>query len=516
MGILTLKRKWSRSLPLRDSVSTSGRNPSIATEQATAHKQVQSQPRSSPKASVYEHSPPHSGTTLHDPDHAPSRVSIDISNDATPSDTLVHVMTVGDSVITVETHRADAEEAEQPKKTKKKSFNLRRVKTAPGALHRGVAHGSVTTIESTPSGSRLRAWSYPQVNWKKLNFVRRVRRSADRKHARKGKAPSRQNSGRQSHADSAASPTQTQSPLMSGAVQASPPRSHRASYGTDICPRASACLGIEPPTAVHFDSSPRRSPPNSEHPSGEHVERKDSHFPEAKQAKDKVALDLEAVTVQLTSDKQTQGSSSFLLHPFDWLRQHHNSAFPSSSSDSSSSSSSMPPSPTTRPARLARRSRETYSFHRSEVYPTRKENINLQTALGKSSMCSTREQLYMESGPKLPPGLEVPEVGHAGPSDWIHRGWAEHYRREAEVSNRACHPLAAARFLPTKAEESKRYSMPQSKQEPFYPQAGPSASQMYAGTYTRAWDFAFDTKGKRRQDTCVTTVTLDDCDFEKV
>ncbi|KAI5203929.1 hypothetical protein E4T39_03870 [Aureobasidium subglaciale] len=547
MALSSLKRQLSRALSLRDSSSpsTSAGDSENLTDTLPTQQQLPAFHRSSPKGSVYQHSPPHSGTTLHDTDHAPSRIHTEISNITCPSDTMV--LTVGDSIITVETHRPDVEQDKQvTKKTRKKSFGLRRVKTAPTGLHGAITHGSITTIESTPAASRVRAWSYPQVNWDKLNLVRRVRRSVDRKEARKGKAASEPGSDLQARADKheAHITSQSQSPVMSGAAQDDPSYTKRYSDGVGISPRASSSAWIVPSSWTQSNGSPRKSLPRPDSHGEGHVKRKDSHFYDTIVAKAKATIDLEAVTRELTSDKRPHRSSSILLHPIDWIRSRHNSG--QSSSSDSSSSDSHPPSPTTRSSRPARPRQETHTaqipdFHwpSTEVLDTPMQtayvlNAQAHSVCGKISEASTStcDELLIESRPTyLPPGIQIPAPGQAGPSDWLNRGLEEHYRCSAEFSARSCHPMAPSRYLYAQRGEEKQRFNPMHKG-----QRHQNPAQKHIRMCTQAWNWALDDKGKGvaqpgfveeyggearrkksidRRGSCGTALTLAECDFGK-
>ncbi|KAI4759933.1 hypothetical protein E4T52_08064 [Aureobasidium sp. EXF-3400] len=523
MALSTLKR-LSRAFSSRDTTADAVDSCDAASQPENAQELMNGQPhihrRSSPKASVYEHSPAQFATTLHDPDHAPTNVS---AHDSTgSSDAIVQVLTIGDSIITVETHRRDDEEAEEPvPKRRRKSFGLRRVKTAPPTTQRVPLRGSTTTIESTHNDSRLRAWSFPLVSWKNLSLVRRVRRSVDlkeaRKEARKGKASCEMNFDRQ-FADNVNGSDIADDPntMMSGARQGSPPHVNRPADELDISPR----------TSVFSRTGPNISGQNGnhqDHSNDEQINRKDSHFHDLAQAKEK-DTELLASTRKLSSDERSSTNLAFWLHPIDWFRQYHSSIFNLDYSDSSSSSaSSPPPSPTTRLARPARR------VEKTPIPRTR-------PAKRRFSLGPTRDEdeLYTEPQLNLPPGLEPPVAGQAGPADWLHRGWEEHYRKSAEASHRACHPLAAARCLPTRAEEMQRYNPGSSCQVGCQSgQVQRANSVSYAGgIHARSLDFPAGWKGKgvgnppdfgvehrvRRvnsQGACVTTITLSECKFTK-
>ncbi|CAD0086307.1 unnamed protein product [Aureobasidium vineae] len=531
MALASLKRQLSRVLA-RDT-TTNGTSSCDAPELPSDAQVDEQCQRASPKASIYKHSPAHSGTTLHDLNQAPTNVSPEYLSDA-----MVHVMTVGDSIITIETQQRDAEQGEQPAvKRRKKSFGLRRVKTEPASQSTPL-HGSITTIESVPNGSRSRAWSYPLVNWKNLSLVRRMRRSADlkeaRKEARKGKASCELVPGDQPQTgDADENTTAHLAPLMPGAVQGSPSHINRLSNGLDASPRASVNLGIGASApGQDKESSKKHSNSSSE----EQIKRKDSRFHEVMQAGEKAAADMEANTREVAFEERPQKNSAFLLHPIDWIRQHHATVFPLPSSDSSSDSDSRPPSPTTRPARPARRTQEPHP-------------VQPQATRRRGSEALTRDELYMRSRINLPPGMDIPAVGQAGPVDWLHRGWEEHYRQLAESSRRACHPLAAACFLPTRGEEMQRYvpgSQCQNGRGRASTQRGQSTPYP-TGVYIQTCDFAVHGKGKgimyvqdvgaqdgrgRRENrnaafpeyerqrrieegACVTTLTLGECNFAK-
>jgi hypothetical protein len=508
---LSALRRMSRVLSPRDVAPDTTDNAQILVD-----GQPHNHHRSSPKASMYEHSPTHSATTLHDPEHVPTSLPRRDSTDS--SDAIVQVLTIGDSVITVETHRRDDEEVEQAEaKRRKKSFGLRRVKTEPPSTQSTPLHGSITTIESVHNDSRLRAWSYPLVSWMDLNLVRRMRRSVDlkeaRKEARKGKVSCGSETGQQP-LDGANVHATAESPflMMSGARQGSPSHTSRPRNEPNISPRTSACLNPRSDPAGQRDD--HRGSPN-----GEHTKRKDSHVNDGTQTKETAAADLKAKTRKLSSDERASGNLTFLLHPIHWIRQYHASVFDTPDSGSSSSSESSPPSPTTQPARPVRRTEET---HPTQARPTQ----------GRPFRASTRDGLH------LPPGLEPPVAGQAGPADWLHRGWEEHYRRSAEASRRACHPLAAARSLPTSAEAMQRYNPRSTSQDGRQQQ---SAQRVHSTPepprlYTQSWDFAVGGKGKgpkdfscaedgvaenrrvrrsRSQGACVTTLTLGECTFPK-
>jgi hypothetical protein len=470
--------------------------------------------RSSPKAFVFEHSPAHSATTLHDPEHTPTDLASHTSSDVSD---IVQVLMIGDSVITVETHRREDESIEPPvARQRKKSLGLRRVNTAPAAAHCIPLHGSITTIESV---HKVRAWSYP-LSWKDLDLVCRIRRSADRKEARRGKASCDLTSAREpsngvdEHNTAPSSP-----PVMSGACQSSPSHTSRPTDELDISPRTSVCLtaGSNAPTQ---HSSHRRGS------GAEQVKRKDSHIHDTAQTREKATADLKACTRKLSSDERSSGNLTFLLHPIDWVRQYHASVSSNPESGSSSSSGFSPSSPTTRPSQPARRIEEI------RVTQT-------QPAKPRLSLACTRDEMYMDAPLNLPPGFEVPTVGQAGPADWLHRGWEDHYRRSAEASRRACHPLAAARCLPTRGEQMQQYNPGFTYQNgsQTHPVQRAHSTPDPGLRYTQSCDFAVGWKGKgvrsfrcaggagvdnaegRRassQGACVTTLTLGECTFPKV
>jgi hypothetical protein len=518
MALSTLKR-MSRVLSPRDEATDTADNCDASSQPDNAHilvdGQLQSHHRSSPKASMYEHSPTHSATTLHDLEHVPTDLPRRDSSDS--SDAIVQVLTIGDSVITVETHRRDDEEVEQAEaKRRRKSFGLRRVKTAPPTSRSTPLHGSITTIESVHTGSRLRAWSYPLVSWKDLNLVRRMRRSVDlkeaRKEARKGKVSCESESDPQS-LDGANVHATAGYPLlmMSGAYQESPSNMGRPRDEPNISPRTSACLNSGP-------DIPGQRGDHRESSREEHIKRKDSHVNNGTQTKEKAAAEMKANTRKLSSDERSSSNMAFLLHPINWIRQYHASVSDPPDSGSSSSDSS-PPSPTTQPSRPARRTEETHA-----TQPRPSQAMPFRT--------STRDGLH------LPPGLEPPVAGQAGPADWLHRGWEEHYRRSAEASRRACHPLAAARSLPTSAEAMQRYNPGSTCKDGYQQQSAQrvNSTPEPPRLYTQSWDFAVGGKGKgvrdyrcaedggaerrrvrrsRSQGACVTTLTLGECIFPK-
>jgi hypothetical protein len=469
--------------------------------------------RSSPKSSVHEHSPAHSTTTLHNSEHTPTESASHTSSDTSD---IVQVLTIGDSVITVETHRREDETVEPPvAKQRKKSFSLRRVNTDPAAAHRIPLHGSITTIESVHKG---RAWSYP-LSWKDLNLVRRMRRSVDRKEARRGKASCNLTSAHESSPNGVdehdAAPF-----FMSGAFQNSPSPTTRPKYGLDISPRTSVCFRAGSNAPVQH-SNYRKSF------SEEHTKRKDLHSHDTAQTREKATADMKACTRKLSSDERSSRNLTFLLYPIEWVGQYHASVSSNPDSGSSSSSSSSPPSPTTQPSQPARRIEKIHVTH-------------TQSARFRPSLACTRDELYLEPPLNLPPGLEAPTVGQAGPADWLHRGWTDHYRRCAEASRRACHPLAAARCLPTRGEAMQRCNPGSMVQGTFQQHSAERANLTPDPTLrnTQSCDFAVGWKGKgvrnfrcaggagldnegpdRRvssQGACVTTLTLGECSFPKV
>ncbi|KEQ72576.1 hypothetical protein M436DRAFT_48685 [Aureobasidium namibiae CBS 147.97] len=511
--VLSSLKRLSRALSLRDATTDATMPDQLDQSQGHMDRLLHIHHRSSPKASVYEHSSAHSATTLHNSEHIPTNLSAQDSMGS--SDAIVQIMTIGDSVITVETHRRDYDETEETvAKRRKKSFGIRRVKSAPAATLSVPLHGSITTIESTQNDNWLRSWSFPLVNWKDLNLVRRMRRSSNLKHARKearrGKAScdltlDRQSSGSAAIHESA----DCAYPMMSGAYQESP--SH-LNLATDE-------PGISPRTSIHMGTGLTDSERNGNHPDSSNegqIHRKDSHFHEANQPKERAAAELSASTRRLSSDERSSGHLAFLLRPIDWFKEHHASVFGLEYSDSSSSSASAPPSPTSRLSQPPRR---------TEALPI----PHTRPAQRRMSLGSTRSEVYMEPPLHLPPGFEVPGAGQAGPADWLHRGWEEHYRQSAEHSHRACHPLAAARCLPTRAEEPQQHNVCQ---------AGPSNKHPrdLAGLHSRSWELPAGWKGKslRRPDclecsgaggeghrctskegACVTTITLGECMFAK-
>lgn len=535
MAFASLKRQISRALPLRNVASTSASDSANPTDTAQVDKQLQGHRRSSPKASIYLHSPTHSGITLHDPAHVPIDLSADVS---------VQVMTVGDSVITIETQREGEEIEQTAAKRRKKGFGLRRVKTAPPVTHVTPVHGSITTIESVPKSNRVRAWSYPIANWRKFSLVRRMRRGSDlkeaRKEARRGKASCELNSESQFSADvdGFQNTGHDPYPLMSGAYQGSPSHMDFARDELGVSPRASVDLGSTHPDFTRPTGSPTKPFTDSDSLHGDQAKRKDSHFHGVMQTREQTSADIEENTRALTSDERPRKSSVFLLRPIEWIRQHHASISVRSSADSSSSSDSPSSSPIIQPARPARRIQEMI-------------DVQIQPAIGSLPKASTQDETCMESGLDLPPGFEIPAQGQAGPADWLHRGWEEYYRRSAESSRRTCHALAAARCLPARGEELQRYHVVPTFQEgPQHIQAQRVQSVPYSSEYvSKAWDVATDRKGKGRRyvehvgtedgrgrvetrdmsgaaeprrerrkssnGACVTTVTLGECNFAK-
>ncbi|KAK6008251.1 hypothetical protein QM012_000154 [Aureobasidium pullulans] len=390
-------------------------------------------------------------------------------------------MTVGDSVITIETQRED-EQIERPAaKRRKRALGLRRVKTAPPVSQTTPIHGSITTIESVSNGNRIRAWSYPLANWRKFSLVRRMRRGSDlkeaRKKARKGKASCELNSESRFpiDLDGAQDMTHDPYPLMSGACQES--SSHMDLMDEmGISPRTSVDLGSGQPTFKRSTSSPTKpsSFPNSPHE--DQAKRKDSHFHGMMQAKEQATNETGANGREPTPDERPRKSTAIILHAIDWIRQHHASV----SSDSSSSSDSPFSSPTIQPARPPRRRQEVHT-------------IQTQPILNRMSVVSPCD----ESRLNLPPGFEVPVEGQAGPVDWLHRGWEEHFRRSAESAHRACHSLADTRHLPARGEELQRYHMFSTYQARSQCRG---ASIPYPTEHaTKARDFAVDHKGKGRR-----------------
>ncbi|KAH0361156.1 hypothetical protein KCU65_g8881, partial [Aureobasidium melanogenum] len=511
MGLASLKRHLSRALSHHD-VEASGSGSVSPKDTAKADKQLQRDRRSSTKASIYQHSPAHSGHTLHNPEHTPTDLSADV---------MVHVMTVGDSIITIESQRED-DQVEQPAaKRRKRVLGIRRVKTAPAASQAVPLHGSVTTIESLSKGNRRRAWSYPLANFKD-NLIRRMRRGTDPKEApkeaRRGKNSCELNSERQSSADvdGAQNPSQEPYSLMSGAYLESPSHTNLATNEMSISPRTSIDLGDRPPAWMRPNGSPIKLSTKSNSPNENRAKRKDSHFHDVLQIKEQTSAEMEADTRDSTLDEQPRKSPSFFLHAVDWIRHHRPSPVRSSSASSSSSDSPMS-SPFVGPARPPRQIQET---NVSQAQPT-------ASRLSKFSSC---DELHSESQLNLPPGFEVPAEGQAGPVDWVHRGWEEYRRRSAESAHRACHPLAAARSCPARNEDLQRYH---------------TASVWQEASQTQAWDFAVDRKGKgrmceedvdargrrdvretagaghqrqrrrRSKGACVTTLTLAECNFAK-
>lgn len=513
--VLSTFKRLSRALSLRELRTNPVGSCNASDQPENAHgpmdRQVQIHHRSSPKASIYEHSPAHSATTLHDPEHAPTDLSAQDSRSS--SNAIVQVMTVGDSVITVERHRRDDEETEEPiAKRRKKSFGIRRVRSAPSATQNIPLHGSITTIESTRNDNWLRSWSFPLVGWKDLNLIHRMRRSSNvkqaRKRARSGKTSCDSNLDQQcpdgtDAQDSADCPI----PTMSGAYQGSPSHMIHSPDELGISPRTSVCFMAGSDIPVQNGNQCVTS-------NEEQISRKDSHFYELLQAKEQAAAEPSENTKRLSSDERPSGNFTFLMHPIDWFKEHHASVFGFEDSDSSSSSASTPPSPTTRLSCPPRR---------TEAIP------HTRPAQRRMSLGSTRSEVYMEAPIHLPPGFDVPEAGQAGPADWLHRGWEEHYRQSAESSHQACHPLAAARCLPTRAEELQQHNVCQA--------GGPNGqAKDQAETNSRSWTIPAGWKGKgaRRPDclecsgaggeghrctssqgACVTTITLDECMFAK-
>lgn len=491
-----LKRSFDRAF------SRSSSSSSTATSDSAKDTQVHNPPsrdpglhRSSPKGSIYLHSPGHSGETLHDAENAPSHIRPDPPAVVMGSDRVVQTMTVGDSVITVETHPINnGRDDRMGSNSRPKSRRLRKRHTAPVELD-GIAsydpltHGSVTTVETVPTQRRPRAFSHPQFRWKRLNFVGRARRSAELKEARKGKARSPRSSE-----DQEASPPTT-------------PSRKRRSEISNMSPRASISGDAQVPAAKN-DRSPN-SHAQSQRPSVEDFGRKDSHFPDAVQAKEKETADLHALVAEQLANRSRK-SSSFLRHPIDWIKQRRNS--PASLPSSSSSSSSA---------------------FETRVIPskvTRCPTDNDRVAQGKKP-----EPI------RLPPGLEPPPIGHAGPSDWVHRGWEQYCSRlsfEESIEQSTRVPL---RSSVARAEENQRAAPPlvwhPRADTPFLDYKTMQAPCTHG---SRVRDFASSDKGKgvgrarpalvggcstedegrhrqlgrmRANGTCVTTLALEECEF---
>ncbi|KAG9597978.1 hypothetical protein KCU77_g1037, partial [Aureobasidium melanogenum] len=525
MGLASLKRHLSRALSYHD-VETSGSDSANPTDTAQVDEQLQRHHRSSPKASIYQHSPAHSGNTVHNPEHAPTDLTGDV---------MVHVMTVGDSVITIETQRED-EQLEQPApKRRKRGLGIRRVKTAPPVSQTIPLHGSITTIESVPNSNRLRAWSYPMASWKKFSLVQRMRRGTDpkeaRKEARRGKASCELNPESQSSndVDGAQNSAHEPYPLMSNARQESPSHLNLATDEMGISPGTSIDLANRSPAWTRPNGSPTKPLTNSSSPNEGQDKRKDSHFHGVVQTKEQDSAEMEANIKEPTPDERPRKSSTFLLHAIDWIRQHRPS--PVRSSSASSSCSVFPlSSPVVRSAGPARQTQETHTIHSQPAV----------RRLSKASIC---DELYLESQLNLPPGFEIPAEGQAGPADWLHRSWEEHYRRSAESAHRACHPLAAARSHPARNEDLQRYPVLSAYQDGS--QCGVKSLPYPTEYTTQAWNFAVDRKGKGRRyeedvdgrgrfgttdvvgaglqrqrrrnskGACVTTVTLGECNFAR-
>lgn len=519
MVLASLRRHLSRVFAPRSTDSVNSFDATNPKDTAQVDERLQG--RSSPKASIYQRSPPQSGVTLHNPEHVPTNLS---------SDVLVQVMTVGDSVITIETQRED-EHIERPAAKRRKGLGLRRVKTAPPVSQTVPVHGSITTIESAPNGSRRRAWSYPLGNWRKFSLVRRMRRGSDlkevRKKARGGKAACELDSERQPPAAQ-----NTAHPFMSGAYQGSPSHMNSATDEMGISPRTSIDLGSGHAAFTRLKGSPTKPSTIPNSPNEDQNKRKDSHFHGVMQVKEQASAEVEANTKEPTSEEQSSKSTAFLLHAIDWIRQRRASV-----SSNSSSSDSPVSCPYIQPARPPRRTQE---VHTTQTQP----------AVGRLSMVSSCDESSMKSRLNLPPGFEIPVEGQAGPVDWLHRGWEEHYRRSAESAHRACHPLAAARCFPSRGEEYQRYHVVTTSQD------GPQCIHAqrtksipdHTEYVTQVWDFANDRKGKGRKyvenadveegrgrlesrdvvgaeqqrerrrsskGVCVTTVTLGECNFAK-
>ncbi|KAG9944108.1 hypothetical protein KCU85_g8196, partial [Aureobasidium melanogenum] len=529
MTLASLKRHLSRALAHHD-VEASGADSASPKKIAKADKQLQHDRQSSTKASIYQHSPTHSGHTLHNPEHASTDLSADV---------MVHVMTVGDSIITIESQRED-DQVEQPAaKRRRRTLGFRRVKTAPAASRTVPLHGSVTTIESVSKSNRLRAWSYPLSNFKD-NLIRRMRRGTEPKEARneirRGKISCELNSERQSSADvdGAQSPSQEPYFLMSGAYQGSLSHVNLATDEMAISPRTSIDLGNRPPARMRPDGSPTNPATELSSRNGDQDKRKDSHFHGVLQIKEQTSAEMEGNTRELTPDEHQRKSSIFLLRPIYWIRQHYASSPVRSLSASSSSSDSPLSSPVMPPACPPRRIQEMYT---SQAHPA-------ISRLFKASSC---DELYSGSQLHLPPGFEIPAEGQAGPVDWVHRGWEEHYRRSAESAHRACHSLTAARSLPARNEVLQRYNVVSACHGSQCVQTQRVQSIPYSTEHiSQAWDFAVDGKGKgrrcvedvgaedwrgrvgqntgaghqrqrrrRSKGACVTTVTLGECNFAK-
>ncbi|KAG9526478.1 hypothetical protein KCU93_g5538, partial [Aureobasidium melanogenum] len=532
MGLASLKRHLSRALSHQD-VETSVSDSANPTDTAQVDEQLQRHHQSSPKASMYQHSPAHSGNTVHNPEHASTDLTADV---------MVHVMTVGDSVITIETQRED-EQLEQPApKRRKRGLGLRRVKTAPPVSQTIPLHGSITTIESVSDSKRLRAWSYPMANWKKFSLVQRMRRGTDpkeaRKEARRGKASCELNpeSRPSNDVDGAQNSAHEPYPLMSGARQGSPSHVDLATDEMGISPRTSTDLGNRPPAWTRPRGSPTKPSTDSNSPIEDQAKRKDSHFHVVVQTKEQDSAEMEANAKEPPPDERPRKSSAFLLHAIDWIRQHRPSPVRSSSTSSSSSYSPLS-SPVVQSARPVRHTQE---IHAAQAQPA-------VSRLFKASSC---DELCIQSQLNLPPGFEIPAEGQAGPVDWLHRGWEEHYRRSAESAHRACHPLAAAHSHPARNEDLQRYPVLSACQD------GSQCIQTQRVKSipcrpehaTQAWDFAVDHKGKGRRceedvgqedgrgrydiggntgaghqrqrrrnskGACVTTVTLGECNFAR-
>jgi hypothetical protein len=99
----------------------------------------------------------------------------------------------------------------------------------------------------------------------------------------------------------------------------------------------------------------------------------------------------------------------------------------------------------------------------------------------------------METVVALPPGLEVPGLGDAGPSNWVDRGWAEHERQSAELALQAQYRARVEerqRDAISAAGRERRSRCRRKRREREISKSPPDS----AGTHVRAWDYGADKK----------------------
>lgn len=493
-GISSLKRRLERALS-RLSTSTS-------TEEKTTDDSSNLIDRASPKSSTYELSPAHSGDTLQDAENAPSRLMCNGHVNTSRSGSAVSVLTIGDNHITVEAHQINGGSDEQIA-ARQGNLAIGRRNTAPSILH-----GPVRTLDSSSANMPQRSLSTQRTKWKRFGLTNRTHFSP----VPKGKARSITSSSKSGSLDNLSFST----PLHSSRDPATSlsPGGKTSSGSADISPHHSVKSLRKKSVVSNSMESEVSVPPPSNRSSDEMIERKDSHFPDAVLAKEKTTAALQAdLNEELNAEKTNHKRSSLLPLIKDWVKQHRRLTSSTSSSNSSSSS----PSP------LNSGSLGKSSFRRSSSGAAQSTRMKI------TRWPSNHDLARHEREPSLvhlPPGFDVPEIGDAGPSDWVSRVWDEHF---AQASKAQDNPPTRT---PPSGEEVLRTSSSTRELElefkqPCYSNPGHDNMKDSKGKgpqlnrpvleRNRSTDDSVrhrNLERMRSNGTCVTTLTLSECRFD--